>query len=322
MPGPNTATTAIGRLIDITNFTNYHGAAMNINLRLRITITIIAAAASLSACRGGPVINTQQVVATRITQDLPREDPNSPLWDKVSEHPARLMLQDVAEPKLTQPGVELVRVRAMHNGSWVVFRLDWDDTTKNLIPEPGVGSDAAAIQFPEQPGAEVPNAAMGDKGKGVRIWYWKALWQDDIERAQQGGVDRIAALHPEGTTDHYPYNANPAAKAEMETRYAPARAAGNPIAVRPDGSPVQVMMAEGFGNVSPAPIQEAAGKGLWDKGRWLLTISRPVSPGQGMDTLEPGRRCYVAFAVWDGAAGNTGSRKMRSGWIPLILGEQ
>jgi DMSO reductase family type II enzyme heme b subunit len=295
---------------------------MNMSIRLKLTIAALTAAAALGACRSGPVINTQQVVATRVNQELPREDPNSSLWETVPEHPARLLLQDVAEPKLSQPGVELVRVRAMHNGNWVVFRLEWDDRTKNLIPEPGVSSDAAAIQFPEQPGAEVPNAAMGDPGKGVRIWYWKALWQDDAERAQQGRGDRITALHPQGTADHYPYDANPGAKAEMETRYAPARAAGNPITVHANGSPVQVMMAEGFGNVSPAPNQESAGKGVWDNGRWLMTIARPLSPGPGMDTLEPGRRSYIAVAVWDGAAGNTGSRKMRSGWIPLILGAQ
>jgi hypothetical protein len=35
-----------------------------------------------------------------------------------------------------------------------------------------------------------------------------------------------------------------------------------------------------------------------------------------------GKRGYVAVAVWDGAKAHAGSRKMRSGWIPFILGEK
>jgi hypothetical protein len=35
--------------------------------------------------------------------------------------------------------------------------------------------------------------------------------------------------------------------------------------------------------------------------------------------LAPGRRTQVAFAVWEGAHGEAGARKMRTGWIPLVL---
>ena len=55
----------------------------------------------------------------------------------------------------------------------------------------------------------------------------------DARRAREGGGDRIATLYPNATTDHYPFQANPAAQAEIEERYAPARAAGNPTAVGP-----------------------------------------------------------------------------------------
>lgn len=282
-------------------------------LLVLITITGI----SLLASCGGPLINAQQVIASRTDKELPREDPNSSLWDKVAEHPAKLMVQDVAEPKLAEPGVETIRVRAIHDGNWVVFRLEWEDKSRSLIPESGTGSDAAAVQFPVEPGANVPDAAMGEKGKGVRIWFWKSVWQDDIERAREGKGDRVVSLYPQGSTDHYPYQANESAREEMETRYAPARAAANPITAQ--SNPVQVVMAEGFGNLSPAPIQEGTGTGQWKDGRWRITIARPLNPGKGMDTLEAGMRSYVAFAVWDGAAGHTGSRKMRSGWIPLVV---
>jgi hypothetical protein len=274
---------------------------------------------TLIGCSQGVVVDTQQVLAPRVSTALPREDPGSPLWSKASEHPARLMLQDITEPKLTEPGVELVHVRALHDGSWLVFRLEWEDKTMDLIPQPGLGSDAAAIQFSGQAGTDVPDAAMGEKGKGVRIWYWKALWQDDADRARLRKGDRVSALYPQGTTDHYPFEAGGAARTEMEKRYAPAQAAGNPVAVRAGAGPVQVLMAEGFGNVSPAKSQDGTGHGAWKDGKWLVTIARPLDMGPDMASLEAGKRTYMAFAVWDGAARNTGSRKMRSGWIPLLL---
>jgi hypothetical protein len=227
------------------------------------------------------------------------------------------MVQDVTEPKLTVPGVDLVNVRAMHDGATVVFRLEWADATSDLIPDVGRGSDAAAIQLPLQPGADVPDAAMGEKGKGVQIAYWKSVWQDDAAR-EASGKDRIAALHPNATADHYPPQAGGAAREEMERRYAPARAAGNPMMTARNGA-VQEIVAEGFGSATPTAAQKASGRGVWANGKWLTTIARPLNEGAGAANLQQGQRTYIAFAVWDGAERHTGARKMRSGWIPLVV---
>ena len=264
--------------------------------------------------------NTEQVVAKLTASPLPFEDPLSSLWNQAAEHPASLLKQDLTEPKLTEAGAELVKVRALHDGKWIVFRLEWRDSTEDLIPRTGSSSDAAAIQFPLNGNGNVPDAAMGEKGKGVRIWYWKALWQDDAARARSGGGDRIATLYPNAAIDHYPYQANAKAREEMEKRYAPARAAGNPATMRSAAGPVQVLMAEGFGDVRTAPVQAARGKGRWEHGTWLATIARPLNGGAELGELAVGRRSTVAFAIWDGAKAQTGSRKMRSEWIPLVLG--
>ncbi|MCS6806940.1 MAG: ethylbenzene dehydrogenase-related protein [Acidobacteriota bacterium] len=287
----------------------------------KIVPMMVMVIVALAGC-ARTAVDTQQVSAVKITGPLPVEDPNAKLWNDAPEHPAKLMVQDVAEPKMMEPGISLIKVRALHNNDWLAFRLEWDDATQNLIPQPGASSDAVAIQFPLQAGADVPDAAMGEKGKGVRIWYWKAVWQDDDERAQAGRGDRIATLYPNATSDHYPFEANAAARDEMEKRYAPAKAAGNPILARPNASPVQVLMAEGFGHTTPSANQPSAGRGLWTRGRWTTTIARPIRGGAELGDLEVGKRTYIAFAVWDGAKQHTGSRKMRSGWIPFVLKDQ
>jgi len=220
---------------------------------------------------------------------------------------------------LTEAGVDRVKVRALHNGEWIAFRLEWSDPSQNLIPLAGHSSDAAAIQFPLQSGDQLPDNAMGEKGKGVRIWYWKAVWQDDTTRAQAKGGDRIASLYPNAAIDHYPFQASESARTEMEKRYAPARAAGNPITVLPNDGPVQVLMAEGFGNTRVSAAQTGRGKGKWEKGTWMTTIARPLAGGSELGDLATGKRNYLALAIWDGAKSHAGSRKMRSTWIPLVL---
>ena len=281
-------------------------------------LIIAILALSLPACSRGPVVDATQVSASFVRGGLPTEDPASSIWDRVPEHPAALMVQDVTEPRLTTPGVGLVKVRAVHDGTTIVFRLQWDDPTQNIIPDSGVSSDAAALQFPVLPGADVPNAAMGEAGKPVHITYWKAVWQDDAERASSG-LDRVAVLYPNMAVDSYPYAQNAEARAEMEKRYAPAMAAGNPVTARPQSGAVQEMIAEGFGTSSVPPEQKATGRGAWSQTSWAVTIARPLQEGPGRNNLEVGKKTYVAFAVWDGADRQTGSRKMRSGWVPLFL---
>jgi len=174
---------------------------------------VLAVLLALGSYTQQPQQNTEQVVARFTAAPLPFEDPHSKLWNDAAEHPAALVQQVITEPMLTEPGVELVKVRALHNGEWIVFRLEWSDPTQDLIPRPGTSSDAAAVQFPLAGDGDVPSFAMGEEGKGVRIWYWKAVWQDDARRAGAGGGDRISSLYPNAAVDHYPYEANPAARA-------------------------------------------------------------------------------------------------------------
>ena len=286
-------------------------------MRRLVFVAACVALVVVAACTRGPVITPAEVRAIRTTAAPPTADPDSPLWDAAPEHPAKLMVQDVTEPRLAKPGVELINVRALHDGATIVFRLEWVDPTKDLIPDVGRSSDAVAVQWPLQPGADVPDAAMGQLGKGVQISYWKAVWQDDAERAATGR-DRIAALHPNAAIDHYPAQAAGEAREEMERRYAPAVAAGNPIVTARNGA-VQEIVAEGFGSSTAAPRQQATGRGVWTNGRWRTAIARPLMEGPGAANLQPGQTTYVAFAVWDGAERQTGARKMRSGWIRLLL---
>ena len=264
------------------------------------------------ACQKAPPTSTAEVVVVG-RASLP-SDPNDAAWQDVPVHPAALLPQDLMEPRLLKPTTAEVRVRAITDGTRIVLRLDWTDPTKNDLPGPARFSDACAVQFPAKVTAEMPGPFMGEKGKPVEITFWRASWQAVVD----GRGDTIKDLYPGAAVDHYPFQAaplekDPQAQREMEARYSPARALGNPMA-GPRERPVQDLIAEGPGTLSPAPAAGSAGRGRRTEAGWSVVISRGLPEGLG-----PGKRSQVAFAVWEGSQQEAGSRKMRTGWIPIVV---
>ena len=69
--------------------------------------------------------------------------------------------------------VEHVELSAVHDGNLLAFRLEWSDPTENAeASENDVFIDGAAVLLPVVPGALV--STMGEPGKPVNAWYWRA----------------------------------------------------------------------------------------------------------------------------------------------------
>jgi DMSO reductase family type II enzyme heme b subunit len=95
-------------------------------------------------------------------------------------------------------------------------------------------------------------------------------------------------------------------------------AAGNPLSARTHQSPVEVLVAKGFGtltSLSPAN-QTVAGSGVWQDGEWVVVMQ------QVLDSDSPLRRkttLPVAIAAWEGSAGDRDGQKSVSQWLELEL---
>ena len=236
-------------------------------------------------------------------------------WDRVPLHPAKLLLQDMVEPRLMQGSTSFVRVQAVTDGQKIAFRLTWNDSTLDDVPGPGRFADAVALQMPASTTADVPAPQMGETGRAVEITYWSAIFQAVVN----GRKDDIQAIYPRSAVDHYPFEApslkpGSAAQQEMAKRYAPARSLGNPMS-GPRAVPVQDLLAEGPGTIRPAEKTLSSGSGKYSRDGWSVLLVRPLPNG-----LQPGGRTQVAFAVWEGSHQEVGSRKMRTAWVPLSLG--
>ena len=241
-------------------------------------------------------------------------DPNAPVWDPVSLHASKMILQDLVEPRLLEPSTPEIQVKAITNGSEIAFRLEWPDESQSDMPGPRHFIDGCAVQLPAKADPNVPAPQMGEVGKTVEISFWRADWQAIVE----GRADNINAIYPNASIDHYPEDArslenNPQAKAETAARYSPARALGNRRA-GPRDQPVEDLIAEGPSTLSPAPNAVSKGKGVKTPKGWAVVISRPTPAGFSAATPS-----QIAFAVWEGSHIEVGARKMRTGWVPLIL---
>ena len=276
--------------------------------RLLLVLVVLV----LGACGQKAPAPTAEVVA--VARPALPSDPEDAAWRDVPVHAAPLILQDMVEPRLLKASTAEVRVRAITDGTRIAFRLEWTDATKDDLPGAARFSDACAVQLRAKATADVPAPQMGEKDRPVEITFWRAAWQAVVD----GRGDSIQDLYPGATVDHYPFEAaslekGSPAQREMAARYAPARALGNRMA-GPREKPVEDLIAEGPGTLTPAPAAGSDGRGRRIADGWSVLIARRLPDG-----LAPGKRSQVAFAVWEGAQQEAGSRKMRTGWIPIVV---
>lgn len=280
----------------------------------KISVSVIVLLLAVAAgCRTAPV-RTAEVVAIP-SEKLPL-DPSDRAWNAAPVHAANLMLQDLVEPRLMTPSTSEVQVRTLTNGTEIAFRLEWADATRNDTADAGRFVDACAVQLPRDLAPEPPEPQMGQQGRPVEVTFWRSDWQ----AWANGRGDTIRDIHPNASIDHYPFEArslDPGSQAqrEMAQRFAPARALGNRRA-GPRDSPVEDLVSEGPGTLTPAATATSRGNGIRIKDGWTVVLSRRVPAG-----LTPRARTQVAFAVWEGSAREVGARKMRTGWIPLLIQE-
>jgi Ethylbenzene dehydrogenase len=260
-----------------------------------------------------PAAAQTPLVAARVTGAGPILEPGGTIWRDA--RPAQVVMfgQTVALPHNDHPAVHEMTVRAVHNGGWLAFLVQWKDATKSDRVILDNFGDQVAVQLPIDTKAPPPSPMMGNPGGRVNIMQWRAAFQKDIE---DGHAPTIRDLYPNSLTDYYPDEVLGATDARP---YAGALGIENPIS-RGVATPVLDQMAEGWGSMTVKPDQHALGRGVWKDGTWSVVITRPmVSDDLNAPRLLPGDRTVVAFAVWEGGSREVGARKAWSTWTPVIL---
>ncbi|MBI4483553.1 MAG: c-type cytochrome [Acidobacteria bacterium] len=251
-------------------------------------------------------------------------NPYDPVWEKMGGVSIPLMRLWKGEGA---PG--LLKVSAVHNGKEIAFLLEWNDSkVDGLMLRPQDYPDAAAVMFPltKPPG----HFTMGSKGKPVNIWQWRSDRQMDLEKFQD-----VDDLYPGMVVDDYPLDSAYYPKRKevghralssastQDAAFLTGHGAGNPMSGIKRTSAVEDLVAEGFGTLTPRPSEEqnVKGRGAWESGSWKVVLVRSLARGnsKGDVVLTPGDRTNVAFAVWDGGAGDRDGQKSVTYWQILEL---
>ena len=104
--------------------------------------------------------------------------------------------------------------------------------------------------------------------------------------------------------------------------FLPALKAHNLIAIPHRPSVTENANAAGFGTYTPQGEkgQDVQGKARWKEGVWRLVMTRTLKGlGRGDVSLRPDGRASIAFAIWDGGAGDRDGQKSVSIWNSLVF---
>ncbi len=254
------------------------------------------------------------VKAARVREPLPFDDPESDLWDEAEMSRIALNPQQMALPNLGAVTIETIDVRALYDGRTSAFLLEWDDEKADDLESVTRFRDAAAVMIPMELKGEPPIITMGAAGRPVYIIQWKASWQRDVDEGFQG----VEASYPRWFNDVYPGHevlVSQGMDSEAAQAFYPGLAVGNSLSKQSRRSPVEELIAEGFGSLTTLESQKAKGRGVHDGGRWKVSLGpSAVAPSLGSGTTVP-----VAFALWDGGRRQVGARKHYVGWSDLII---
>lgn len=266
--------------------------------------------------KGTEAVEGEPIVARYVDGELPAEDPSSGAWRDARRLRIPIAAQQIVQPYLEKEGVTELGVRALASSVEVAFLLDWEDDSVDDLDGIRRYHDAVAIQLPMRAGSQPPPLTMGAPGDPVHILQWRATWQRDIDSGGKTGVDQI---YPEVVHDVMPDDVLPPETAQL---YWVGREAGNPLSKVDRSTPVEEVVAEGFGTVTHLPNQFARGAGVHDDGRWRVVIAVPTARQGVGEALSPGTSWPIAFAVWLGSDENRGGRKHISTWHVLEIEER
>jgi mono/diheme cytochrome c family protein len=220
---------------------------------------------------------------------------------------------------------EEVTVRAVHDGKEVALLMVWqDETNDHTAIRPQDFRDAAAVQFSLTP--TPPFFAMGATGAPINIWMWKSERQADLEPAFQ----ELENIYPNIGIDSYPnltrspleQPVRSALTLESDKTFVTGWGAGNIVSDPQRKSPTEDLTAQGFGTLRARPRidQKVDAKGVYGEGSYRVMFRRTLSPtGEGAVALQPGSTVPVAFAVWNGSAGDRDGKKSVTIWQDLRI---
>jgi cbb3-type cytochrome c oxidase subunit III len=232
----------------------------------------------------------------KIDGKLP-DNPSDPVWKTISSNFYPLGGQIIQSEKVTYPIIDNVIVKAIHNGKDIVFYLHWDDPTVDPILK-------KSTRVEESPPPPLPAHLQTDK-----------LEEQQTEELQaQEFPDSIAIQFPTSVDDgnERPYFLN----GDLE----------HPVNLwKWSSHPMKALELTATG-IEKITTQKNSSQNLtsmasFKYGRYFLVMKRPLTTSDDKIDIQlrSGQTTPIAFNIWNGSAGETGSKKVISSWFDMVL---
>ena len=220
---------------------------------------------------------------TRVEGALP-SDPDDPVWEQASPVTFPLIPNVIKEPRLFYSLNDAVTVRAVFNAEAVALRLDVDDHTYSV---------------------------PGDEEE-------RRYRHDDIAPTRDAVAVQFPVEIPSTSEKPWFRHGDPSHPVNIWYWQAPSRE---------PAVDARVALLDAVGPERPPVPREGptglTGDGMWQDGRWSVVLSRPLETEDIRDLrFEAGQYIPVAFANWDGWAGQFGARHTLTPWYWLLLESQ
>ena len=164
-----------------------------------IALALLGADAAAQARKPAATTATE-IVAVRVPGGGPIEDVMAKHWSTARPVKVPMLPQTVTLPHHPTPAVTELTVRAVHNGGWIAFLIEWKDPTRSTRIVLDNFGDQVAVQLPIDIDGAPPSPMMGHAGGRVNIMQWRAAFQTDIDH----GPRTITDLYPHAWADVYP----------------------------------------------------------------------------------------------------------------------
>lgn len=228
-----------------------------------------------------PLTTGETVIrAARISGDLP-SDPGDPAWDAAPAMTFAMSPNIIKEPRLFFSLNDMITVRALYNETDIAFRLDVDDRTYSV---PG---DELELRYRQED--------IGPTRDAVAVQLPVGLSGSSEKPAFRHGDARNAV--------------------SMWYWAAPS--------VEPEGDQLAMLLDASGPDAPPVPRADSgdlAAQGEWKNGRWQVVFRRARQTGTPADlAFDEGTYIPIAFANWDGVAGEAGGRHSFTSWYWVLL---
>ena len=242
-----------------------------------------------------PAVN-QTLNVREISGELPL-NPSDPVWKIIEPNFYPLGGQIIASEKLYAPTVNSVTVKAIHNGDEIAIYMHWDDPAY----DPAL-NDRIAVE--ESPAPPLP----------------PEFQTEEPEKEEQKSAP--AQQYPDAIALQFPVTLN----LDGKKPYFLNGDAQNPVNLwKWQSNPLQTQEMNAIGlnhwTTQQKENQQVLSQAVYQFGRYYLVMKRKLVTEDPKNDIQfqRGRATPIAFNVWDGSQGETGSKKAISSWFEMIL---